>query len=106
MRLPVIILIAVLVIGGAVIALGFLNDPEIEEAREELSAFEKLEQYRDDLIRINEHNIQVLDEAKAADPGTDAASPSSQEIAVLEQVIAQNIEEIQEISEQLAGMVP
>lgn len=106
MRLPVIILIAVLAIGGAVILLGFLNDPEIEEAQEELSAFEKLEQYRDDLIRINEYNIQVLDEVKAADPDTDATTPSGQEIAVLEQVIAQNIAEIQEISEQLAGMVP
>lgn len=108
MRLPIMIIIAALVIGGAVISLGFLNEPEteVEEAREELSAFEKLEKYRDDLIRINENNIQVLEEAKAVDPDAAADSPSGQEIAVLEQVIAQNIEEIQEISERLAEMVP
>lgn len=112
MRLPVIILIAALAVGGVVISLGFLTDPKTvtEEggAPEELSAFEKLEQYRDDLVRINEYNIQVLDETRAADPGTNAttSNQTDQEIAILEQVIAQNIEEIQEISERLAEMVP
>ena len=80
--------------------------PEAAEAPEELSAFERLEKYRDDLVRINEHNIQVLDDAKAADSGTNATSLVGQEIAVLERVIAQNIEEIHEISERLAEMVP
>ena len=106
MRLSVIILIAALAMGGAVISLGFLVDPEVAEAPEELSAFEKLEKYRDDLVRINEYNIQVLDDAKAADPGTNTTSLMGPEIAVLEQVIAQNIEEIQEISERLAEMIP
>ncbi len=109
MRLSIIILAAVLVVGGAVITLGFLTEPEAPVsagAPEETSAFEKLEKYRDDLIRVNESNREALDEIRAADPGLNETSQAGQEIEVLEQVIAQNLEEIQNITERLAEMAP
>ena len=108
MRLPIIILVAALAVGGTVITLGFLTEPEVAEApAEEVSAFERLEKYRDDLIKVNESNREALDEIKAADPGLDETlSQAGQEIAVLEEVIIQNMEEIQNITERLAEMVP
>ena len=141
LRLSVVVIIAVFVIGGAVIAFGlFSNEAKVNDAttigpNEELSAFEKLEKYRDQLIQINQNNIQVLDEIKVAQLGDDDddvdevganisdnnndnnnndnndnndnnSTQIDQEIAVLEQVIAQNVKEIQEITEQLAEMVP
>ncbi len=107
MRLPIIILVAALAVGGTVITLGFLTEPEVAEApAEEVSAFERLEKYRDDLIKVNESNREALDEIKAADPGLNETSQIGPEIAVLEEVIAQNMEEIQNITERLAEMVP
>ena len=60
MRLSIVVLIVVLSVVGIVISLGVLTSQEYLDVPEISSQFEKLEKYKNELEKINQHNQQIL----------------------------------------------
>ena len=62
MRLTIIVLIAVLSVGGVVISLGFLTSQEYIDVPEITNQYEKLESYKNELEKINQQNQKILND--------------------------------------------
>ena len=106
MRITIIVLVAVLAIGGSVIALGFLTEPEYVEEIENLTPFEKLQNYRDSLEEINQYNQKMLDniEKQIENSDNENIEQLKEEIKVLERVISENKAELDRVIQQLSEM--
>ena len=105
MRITIIVLVVVLAIGGSVIALGFLTEPEYVELKD-LTPFEKLEKYRDNLEEINQYNQNMLSdlESQITNSDNENLEQLTKEIEVLKRVISENKAELERVIERLAEM--
>ena len=115
MRLTIVVLIAVLVIGGSVIGYGFLinqendgDDDNNDHLPVNLSPYDKLLNYKDDLEKINQYNQQILNdlEQQIADSEDENLEQLNEEIQVLKRVIRDNTAELEEVIQKLSEINP
>lgn len=106
MRLTIIILIAVLSIGSIVISLGFLTSQEYIDVPEISNQYEKLEKYKNELEKINQHNQQVLKDLEEQIKNSDDIhlDQVNEEIKVIKQVIKENKAELEQVITKLSQM--
>ena len=109
MRISIVVLIVVVAVGGSVIAFGFLTNQE-QEMAQDLTPFEKLQNYKEELEQINQYNKNVLDELEQKVAGSDNIEDEidleqlREEIKVLKRVISENEAELEEITQRLSEM--
>ena len=106
MRLAIIILIAILSVGGIVISLGFLPSQEYIDVPEISDQYEKLEEYKNELEKINQHNQQVLEDLEDQIKNSDDVhlDQINKEIKVIKQVIEENKAELEQVITKLSQM--
>lgn len=106
LRLTLIVLLAVLVVGGSVIVYGFLTQSNNEI--ENISPYEKLKNYKEDLEKINQYNQKILSELEQKITGIDDPNLEqlTQEIEILKRVINDNKEELEKVIQKLSKMKP
>ena len=109
MRLSVVIIIAVLVVGGIVAISGFVTNQEINDIPElsEISnQYVKLEKYKNELEKINQYNQQVLAdlENQIKNSDNEQLEQINQEIEVVKRVINDNKEELEQVIQRLSEM--
>ncbi len=106
MRLTVIILIAVLAMGGIVISLGFLTSEKYIDVPEITSQYEKLETYKNELEKINQQNQKILNELEDQIKNSDDVhlDQINKEINVIKQVIEENTAELEQVVTKLSQM--
>ena len=103
MRISIVVLIVVVAVGGLVIAFGFMTNQE-QEMPQNLSPFEKLQNYKEELERINQYNQNVLDELEQTVANSDNIEDEvdleqlQEEIKVLKGVISENQAELEEVT--------
>ncbi len=104
MRLSIIVLISALIVGGIVIYLGFLTNQEIVDVPEITTQYEKLEQYKNELEKINQYNQQVLEDLEEQFTNSDDVhlDQLNEEIEVIKQVINDNKAELEEVIKKLS----
>ena len=108
MRLSIIILITVIAVGGIVISLGFLTNTQNVEIPEIASQYEKLEKYKNGLEKINQYNLQVLEDLEKQIKNSDDETIErlNEEIAVMNRVINDNKAELEQVIQKLSQMEP
>lgn len=106
MRLTVIILIAVLAMGGIVISLGFLTSEKYIDVPEITSQYEKLKTYENELEKINQQNQKILNELEDQIKNSDDVhlDQINKEINVIKQVIEENTAELEQVVTKLSQM--
>ena len=109
MRLSVVIIIAVLVVGGIVAISGFVTNQEINDIPElsEISnQYVKLEKYKNELEKINQYNQQVLTdlENQIKNSDNEQLEQINQEIEVVKRVINDNKAELEQVIQRLSEM--
>ena len=106
MRLSVIVLIAVLVVGGIVVSLGFLSNEKYVEVPEISNQYEKLEKYKNELEKINQYNKQVLQELEEKIKNSDDVNLEkiNEELVVMRKVIDENAAELEQVITKLSQM--
>ncbi len=99
-------MIVVSIIGISVISVGLLSNPGVEEVVNTLTPFEKLEEYKNDLEKINQYNQQVLNdlEKKITDSDDVHLEQLKKEIEVIKQVINDNKKELEQVIKKLSEM--
>jgi len=99
-------MIVVSIIGISVISVGLLSNPGVEEVVNTLTPFEKLEEYKNDLEKINLYNQQVLNdlEKKITDSDDVHLEQLKKEIEVIKQVINDNKKELEQVIKKLSEM--
>ena len=104
MRLSVIVLIAVLVVGGIVVSLGFLSNEKYVEVPEISNQYEKLEKYKNELEKINQYNKQVLQELEEKIKNSDDVNLEkiNEELVVMRKVIDENAAELERVITKLS----
>lgn len=97
MRLTVIVLIIILVIGTVVISFGYLTNQKYIQTIEKSTSYEKLQNYKEELEKINQYNLQLLSEleGKIANSSDTHLEQLTQEIQVLKRVINDNKAELE-----------
>ena len=60
MKTSLLVLIIVSIVGISIISIGFLTNQEVENAVNNLTPYEKLEIYKQELEKINQYNQQLL----------------------------------------------
>lgn len=105
MRLTIIVLITALIIGGSVIGFGFLTNQENPEI-EKISPYEKLQNYKEELEKINQYNQKILGELeqKITNSGGENLEQLNKEIEVLKRVISDNKAELDQVIQKLSKM--
>ncbi len=109
MRISIVVLIVVIAVGGSVISFGFLTNQE-QEMHQDLTPFEKLQNYKKELEKINQYNQNVLDELEQTVTNSDNIEDEvdleqlKEEIKVLKRVISENQAELEEITQRLSEM--
>jgi len=108
LKLSIVALIAVLAVGSAVILLGFLTNQEYVQVSEITNQIEKLEKYKNELDKINQLNLQMLEDLETQIINSDAVylEQINEEIDVITQVINENKEELEQIIKKLSEMEP
>ena len=108
MRLYIITLVAILAVGSFVILLGFLTNQEYVEISEITNQFEKLEIYKNELDKINQLNLQMLQDLETQLKISDDIylEQINDEINVIKQVINENKEELEQIIKKLSQIEP
>ena len=106
MRLTIIILIAVLSVGSIVISLGFLTSQEYIDVPEISNQYKKLEKYKNELEKINQHNQQVLKDLEEQIKNSDDVhlDQINEEIKIIKQVIDENKAELEQVITKLSQM--
>ena len=106
MRSTIIALIAVIVGGGIFASMGFLNDEKNVETPEIPTDYENLQKYKTELERINQFNLQVLEDLENQIKNSDNEElvQLQEELGVLKRVIDDNKKELEEIIDRLAKM--
>ena len=108
MRLSIIVLIVVLVIGSVAASLGFLINQGYVEISEITNQIEKLETYKNELEKINQLNLQMLEDLETQIKNSDDIhfEQINNEIDVITQVINENKKELEQIIEKLSQLEP
>ena len=106
MRLSIVVLIVVLSIGSMVVLLGFLSNQEYLEVPEISNQYEKLETYKNELEKINQHNQQVLRdlEEQINDSDDIPLDEIYKEIETIKRVIDENKAELEQVITKLSQM--
>ena len=106
MRLSIVVLILVLAVGSIVILLGFLTNQEYVQVSEISNQYENLEKYKNELEKINQYNLQILEDLEGQiKNSTDIHLDSiNEEIVVIKQVVNENKEELERVIEKLSQM--
>lgn len=106
MRLTIIVLIVVLSIGSTIISLGFLTSQKYIDVPEISDQYEKLETYKNELEKINQHNQQVLKDLEEQIKNSDDVhlDQINAEIKVIKQVIKENKAELEQVIAKLSQM--
>jgi len=106
LRLTIIILIAILSVGSIVISLGFLTSQEYIDVPEISDQYEKLEKYKNELEKINQHNQQVLEDLENQIKNSDDVhlDQINEEIELIKQVIEENKAELEQVITKLSQM--
>ena len=103
MRLTIIVLIVVLVIGTVVISFGYLTNQSYVQIIEKSNPYEKLQNYKEELEKINQYNQQLLSELEAKMANSDVhLEQLNQEIEVLKRVINDNKAELEQVVKKLS----
>jgi len=106
LRLTIIILIAILAVGSIVISLGYLSTPEYLDVPEISSQYDKLEKYKNELEKINQHNQVVLEDLENQIKNSDDVhlDQINEEIKVIKRVIEDNKAELEQVITKLSQM--
>ena len=106
MKTSIIVLIAVSIIGITIITLGFLTNQEVETMINNLTPYEKLELYKEELEKINRNNQKILAdlERQIAESDDVHLEQLKKEISVLKKVIDDNKKELEQVLQKLAEM--
>ena len=106
MRPTIIALIVVIVVGGIFASIGFLNDEKYVETPKMPTDYENLQNYKTELERINQFNLEILEdlENQIKNSDNEELSQLQEELKVLERVIDDNKKELEEIIDRLAKM--
>ncbi len=104
MRLSIIVLIAVLVVGGIVISLGFVTTQEIVDIPEISNQYEKLGKYKNELEKINQYNQEILQNLENQIKNSDDVplDQINEEIDVMKRVISENKAELEQVIQKLS----
>ena len=108
MRLSIIVLASVLVVGSAVILLGFLTNQGSVDIPEISNQYAKLEQYKTELEKINNSNQEILETLEEQIKNSDDVhlEQIKQEIEVVKRVIGENKAELEDVIKRLSEMKP
>jgi len=106
LRLSIVVLIGVLAVGSIVIFLGFFTNQEYVGVSELANQIEKLETYKNELDRINQLNLQMLEDLETQITNSDDVhlEQINEEIDVIKQVINENKEELEQIIQKLSEL--
>ena len=106
MKTSRIVLIIVSVVGISIISMGFLTNQEVEEAVNNLTPYEKLEIYKQELEKINQYNQQILRdlETQIVESDDENLEQLKKEIEVLKKVIDDNKKELEQVIQRLSEM--
>lgn len=106
MRPSLIVLISAIVVGSIVISLGFLTNQKYVDVPEITSQYEKLENYKNELEKINQYNKQVLEDLENQIKNSDDENIEklNEEIAVIKRVIDENKAELEQVLNKLSQM--
>ena len=104
MRLSIAVLIAAIAIGSIVILVGLTN----QEYTEISDQYKKLENYKIELEKINQHNQQILEDLEKQIKSSDDSSLDQirKEIDVAKRVIEENKAELERVIERLSQIEP
>ena len=99
-------MIIVSVIGISVITLGFVTNQEVEEVVNNLTPYEKLELYKEELEKINQYNQQILSDLERQITESDDAhiEQLKKEVEILKKVIDDNKKELEQVIKKLSEM--
>jgi len=89
-----------------VISLGFLTNEEQVEISEILTTYEKLEKYKNELEKLNQYNLQILEDLKEQIKNSDDVhlDQLNEEITVITRVINENKAELEKVIQKLSQM--
>ncbi|NND86662.1 MAG: hypothetical protein HKM23_04950 [Nitrosopumilus sp.] len=106
MRPSIIALIIVLAVGSIIVSLGFLTNQEISEVSKIPNQYENLENYKNELEKINQYNQQILEDLQRQFNSTDDVhlEQLKKEITVIRKVIDENKAELEQVIEKLSNM--
>ena len=99
-------ILAVLAIGVSIISIGFLTNQSTDKVVIDLTPHEKLENYKEELEKINQYNQQLLKdlERQIANSDDKNLDQLKKEIKILKQVIDDNKKELDKVIERLSEM--
>ena len=108
MRSSILVLLGVLVVGIIIISFGFLTNQEIVEISEISSQYEKLEKYKIELEKINQSNLEMLQDLESQIKNSDNVhlEQITEEIEVINRVITENSAELEQVIEKLSQIKP
>ncbi|MCH7877042.1 MAG: hypothetical protein IIA20_02215 [Thaumarchaeota archaeon] len=108
MRSSIVVLISVLAVGSIVIFLGFLTNQEYVGVSEITNQIGKLEIYKNELEKINQLNLQMLQDLETQIKNSDDIhlEQLNEEIEVIKRVVNENKEELEQIIKKLSQMEP
>ncbi|MFB5613775.1 MAG: hypothetical protein ACE5RI_01630 [Candidatus Nitrosomaritimum yanchengensis] len=106
MRLSIIVMLVVLGIGISIISIGFLTNQSVDKVVTNLTPHEKLENYKEELEKINLYNQQLLNdlERQIANSDDEHIDQIKKEIEILKRVIDDNKKELEKVIERLSKM--
>ncbi|MGD2107190.1 MAG: hypothetical protein PVH93_06235 [Nitrosopumilaceae archaeon] len=106
MKLSIIVILVILAIGISVISIGALINQPVNQGITTLTPYEKLENYKEELEKINQYNQQLLKdlERQIANSDDKHLEQLKKEIKVLKQVINDNKKELDKVIERLSEM--
>lgn len=106
MKLTAVILIVVLITGGAIISLGFLTSQEYIDVPEISDQYQKLEKYKNELQKLNQNNQHILEDLENKIRNSDDVhlDQINEEIKVIKQVIKENKVELEQVITKLSKM--
>ena len=104
MKLTIIILITILIIGTTVISFGYLTNQKYVQIIEGSNTYEKLQNYKEELEKINQYNQQLLSKLETKITNSDDVhlEQLNQEIKVLKRVISDNKAELEQVIKKLS----
>ena len=104
MRSSIIALLGVLVVGSIIISVGFITNQEIVDIAEISNQYEKLEKYKIELEKINQFNLEMLEELESQIKNSDNIhlEQITDEIEVINRVITENSAELEQVIEKLS----
>ena len=106
MKTSRIALIVVTVVGISVISLGFFMNLGVEEVVNNLTDYEKLELYKEELEKIDQYHQQILKdlETQIVNSDDENLEQIKKEIEVLKKVIDDNKKELEQVIKKLSEM--